>query len=125
MRRPTARSYDSPPATHPPGRRIDGWQTLGHLAPYLLQYRWRVALALSCLIAAKCSNVAVPLVFKSLIDGVNATRLTIALPVGLLLLYGVLRVSNSLFTELREVVFARVGHRHWPRWSARGIGVWW
>ncbi len=111
MRRPPARTYDSPPASHPPGRRIDGWQTLRQLAPYLLQYRWRVALALSCLIAAKCANVAVPVVFKSLIDGVNAATLPIALPVGLLLLYGVLRVSNSLFTELREVVFARVTQR--------------
>ena len=111
MRRPPNRSYDSPPATHPAGHRVDGWQTIGHLAPYLLQYRWRVALALSCLIAAKCSNVAVPIVFKSLIDGVNAATLPIALPVGLLLLYGVLRVSNSLFTELREVVFARVTQR--------------
>ena len=111
MRRPPNRSYDSPPATNRPDHQVDGWQTLGHLAPYLLQYRWRVALALSCLIAAKCSNVAVPIVFKSLIDGVNAATLPIALPVGLLLLYGVLRVSNSLFTELREVVFARVTQR--------------
>ena len=79
--------------------------------PYLLQYRWRVALALGCLIAAKCSNVAVPIVFKSLIDGVSGAALPKVLPIYLLVLYGVLRVSNSLFTELREVVFARVTQR--------------
>ncbi|MFT3847882.1 MAG: ABC transporter ATP-binding protein/permease [Propionivibrio sp.] len=111
MRRPPSRSHESPSAPYPQGRRIDGWQTISRLAPYLLQYRWRVALALSCLIAAKCSNVAVPIVFKSLIDGVNAAALPTVLPVGLLMLYGVLRVSNSLFTELREVVFARVTQR--------------
>jgi ATP-binding cassette subfamily B protein len=44
------------------------WDTLNSLAPYLWQFKWRVLLAISCLIAAKLANVAVPLVFKEMID---------------------------------------------------------
>ena len=84
------------------------WLTLNSLAPYLWQYKWRVLLALSCLITAKLANVAVPIVFKSMIDDLTGDKLTLALPVLLLTLYGALRFSNSLFTELREIIFARV-----------------
>ena len=84
------------------------WRTLNSLAPYLLQYKWRVVLALSCLFTAKLANVGVPLVFKEMIDKLNVATLPIALPVLLLTLYGALRFSSSLFTELREILFARV-----------------
>jgi len=90
---------------------INGRQTLRRLAPYLLQFRGRVLLALSCLIAAKLSNVAVPIVFKTLIDEIGAESLPVVLPVTLLVLYGLLRASNSLFAELREIIFARVTQR--------------
>ena len=84
------------------------WQTLRSLAPYLWQHKWRVILALSFLIAAKLANVAVPIVFKSMIDTLGGNAPAVVLPVLLLTLYGALRFSNSLFTELREIVFARV-----------------
>ena len=84
------------------------WRTLNSLAPYLLQYKWRVVLALSCLFAAKLANVGIPLVFKEMIDELSGATLPIALPFLLLALYGALRFSNSLFTELREILFARV-----------------
>ena len=90
---------------------INGWQTLRRLAPYLLQHKGRVMLALACLFAAKLSNVAVPIVFKSLIDDIGAETLPVVLPVTLLVLYGLLRAGNSLFAELREIVFARVTQR--------------
>ncbi|SDI61434.1 ABCB family ABC transporter ATP-binding protein/permease [Propionivibrio dicarboxylicus] len=96
------------PATTGP---INGRQTLRRLAPYLLQYKGRVLLALSCLIAAKLSNVAVPIIFKSLIDEIGAESLPLVLPVSLLVLYGLLRAGNSLFAELREIIFARVTQR--------------
>ena len=86
-------------------------ETLNRLAPYLWQYKWRVLLALSCLIGAKLANVAVPIVFKSMIDALTNTQLTVSLPILLLCLYGLLRFSNSLFTELREIIFARVTQR--------------
>ncbi|MBL8397317.1 MAG: ABC transporter ATP-binding protein/permease [Candidatus Accumulibacter sp.] len=87
------------------------WPTLHKLLPYLWQYKWRVLLALTCLFAAKAANVAVPLVFKDMIDSLTGEQQRLALPVLLLVLYGLLRFSTSLFTELREVLFARVTQR--------------
>ncbi|NMG32460.1 ABCB family ABC transporter ATP-binding protein/permease [Aromatoleum evansii] len=86
------------------------WQTLKSLFPYIWAYKVRVLFALSCLVAAKGANVAVPLIFKRLIDGLSLTtdQAFIVVPAALLLAYGVLRFSTSLFTELREIVFARV-----------------
>lgn len=84
-------------------------QTLGTLFPYLWQYRMRVLAALTCLVLAKVANVGVPLVFKDMIDTLSGDIL--ALPVLLLILYGSLRFSNALFTELREILFARVTQR--------------
>ena len=86
------------------------WQTLKTLVPYLWAYRGRVLFALLCLIAAKGANVAVPLIFKRLIDTLDITpgQALIVVPAALLLAYGVLRFSTSMFTELREIVFARV-----------------
>ncbi|MFC5301677.1 ABCB family ABC transporter ATP-binding protein/permease [Azospira restricta] len=97
----------SPPADRPPAD-THVWRTLRLLFPYLWQYRWRVLLALACLVGAKFANVGVPLVFKEMIDGMTPERQLLAMPVGLLLLYGALRFSTSLFTELREILFARV-----------------
>ena len=92
-----------------PAQRRD-WQTLKSLIPYLWAYKGRVLIALACLIAAKGANVAVPIVFKGIIDALTITReqAFIVVPAALLLAYGVLRFSNSLLTELREIVFARV-----------------
>jgi ABC-type transport system involved in Fe-S cluster assembly fused permease/ATPase subunit len=66
---------------------------------------------LLCLFTAKLANVGVPLVFKEMIDGLSSTQQALALPALLLLLYGALRFSTSLFTELREILFARVTQR--------------
>jgi len=91
-------------------RRTD-WATLGQLLPYLWAYRGRVLLALACLVVAKAANVAVPLLLKQLVDSLSIStgdpRAVLVVPVGLLLAYGALRLSTSLFTELRELVFAK------------------
>jgi ATP-binding cassette subfamily B protein len=84
------------------------WLTLQTLFPYIWRYKLRVALALSCLVAAKVANVGVPLIFKEVIDGLTGTQQVLALPALLLFLYGLLRFSSTLFTELREMLFARV-----------------
>ncbi len=106
-----------------PGRALPGpeptqrhdWHTIKTLLPYLWAYKWRVLFALTCLIAAKFANIGVPIVFKHLIDSLApppAGGGTLALvPLGLLAAYGVLRFSTSMFTELRELVFARVTQR--------------
>ncbi|MBC7728798.1 MAG: ABC transporter ATP-binding protein/permease [Microbacteriaceae bacterium] len=88
------------------------WQTLGKLLPYLWQYRWRVGLALAFLLAAKVANVSVPILLKHLVDTLDLKpgdpRALLVVPAGLLLAYAGLRLSTSLFTELRELVFAKV-----------------
>lgn len=94
----------------PPGAPQGEWQTLKTLFPYLWQYKWRVGIALACMVLAKVANVAVPVVLKDIVDAVSANPAlaVLAAPVGLVVAYGVLRVLSSLLTELREVVFARV-----------------
>ncbi len=82
------------------------------LLPFLKPYRGRIALALACLMAAKLAGLTVPMILKSLVDGLNlpsdAASLMLVLPVGLLLAYGAARLSERVFTELRQIVFARV-----------------
>jgi ATP-binding cassette subfamily B protein len=89
--------------------------TLKKLLPYLWTWRWRVAFALLCLVAAKFANVGVPLVLKELVDSLDLKpgdpRAVLVVPVALLLAYGALRVSITLFTELREFLFYPVSAR--------------
>ncbi len=88
------------------------WQTLSILLPYLWAYKGRVSLALVCLIAAKMANVGVPLVLKSIIDQMGKPGQAVVMVPGLLLVaYGALRLSTTVFTELRELFFARVTQR--------------
>ena len=100
-----------PNAPGAPARAHSDWATLGRLLPYLWQYKWRVIAAIVFMVGAKLANVGVPLLLKQLVDTMNlppgdATALLVV-PVGLLLAYGALRLSTSLFTELRELVFAK------------------
>jgi ATP-binding cassette subfamily B protein len=88
------------------------WATLRRLFPYLWEYKWRVMAALAFMIGAKAANVSVPLLLKQLVDtmnpkgGVNASALLVV-PAALLLGYGLLRLSTTLFAELRELIFAK------------------
>ena len=69
-------------------------------------------LALTCLVAAKVANLGVPVLMKKLIDSMNIapgdTAALLVVPVGLIVAYGVLRLSGTLFTELREILFSKV-----------------
>src|SRR4051812_29545545 len=87
------------------------WRVLRLLAPYVMEYKGRVILALACLVAAKLANVSVPLVMKEVVDGLDPRVQAVAVPVALLAVYGVLRFSTTLFAELRDVVFVRVTQR--------------
>lgn len=88
------------------------WRVIRDLLPYLLEYRFRVIIALSCLIAAKVVNLGIPIVMKELIDSLDikasSPQALLAVPLGIILAYGLLRISASLFTELREALFAKV-----------------
>ena len=109
--RHSAAAHSLPNPTVPGAARTD-WQTLGKLLPYLWQYRWRVGLALAFLLLAKMANVGVPVLLKHLVDALDLKagdpRAALVVPVGILLAYAGLRLSTSLFTELRELVFAKV-----------------
>jgi ABC-type transport system involved in Fe-S cluster assembly fused permease/ATPase subunit len=87
------------------------WDTLKRLFPYLWDYKWRVLAALTFMVGAKLGNVGVPLLLKNLVDTMNIkpgdTQALLVVPGALLLGYGLLRLSTSLFTELRELVFAK------------------
>ncbi|SFU78658.1 ATP-binding cassette, subfamily B [Paenacidovorax caeni] len=101
----------SPASSAPP--RSDG-ATLARLLPYLWTYKWRVVAAIAFMLGAKLANVSVPLLLKQLVDTMDVppggTTALLVVPVGLLLAYGLLRLSTSLFTELRELVFAKATH---------------
>ncbi len=88
-----------------------GWKTLRSLVPYLSEFKGRVILAMSLLILAKLANVAVPLVFKQIIDSFDKSHAVLLVPVSLILGYGALRLMSTLFGELRDAVFAKVTQR--------------
>jgi ATP-binding cassette subfamily B protein len=101
-----------PPSSGQSGgaRRAD-WRVIRSLLPYLLEYRWRVAVALAFLATAKLANVSVPLVMKRIVDSLDARTAVLALPLAMLAMYGLLRLSTTLFAELRDIVFVRVAKR--------------
>jgi len=76
--------------------------------PYLRPYVGRIVIALLLILAAKLTNLAVPFALKGIVDQLNVEPSLLVLPVALLLAYGAARISVTLFTELRQVVFARV-----------------
>ncbi len=110
------RHHSSRPIAAPANQATrDDWTTLKTLLPYLLEWKWRVLFALLSLVAAKMANVGVPLVLKQLIDKLapmpGNPAYALVVPVGLLVAYGLLRLSATVFTELREFFFARVTQR--------------
>ena len=106
---PTAAGAIAPAAGTPPAP--SDWATLHRLLPYLWQYKWRVIAAIVFMVGAKFANVGVPILLKTLVDAMSLQpgdpAALLVVPVGLLVAYGALRLSTSLFTELRELVFAK------------------
>jgi len=99
------------PAAETPGAPRSDWATLRKLLPYLWRYKWRVGIALAFLVAAKGANVGVPLLLKQLVDSLSIKpgdpRAVLVVPIGILIAYAGLRLSTSVFTELRELIFAK------------------
>jgi len=87
------------------------WKVIANLLPYLWTFKGRVILALSCLIAAKVANLGVPILLKKMIDAMDVpseAQALVVVPMALIVAYGLLRLSASLFTEMRELIFSRV-----------------
>jgi ABC-type transport system involved in Fe-S cluster assembly fused permease/ATPase subunit len=99
----------------PRAARQSDWATLKKLLPYVWQWKWRVVIALSFLVAAKLANVGVPLILKRLVDALSIKpgdpTAVLVVPVALLVAYGALRLSITAFTELREYLFYPVAAR--------------
>ena len=105
-----------------PNVKID-WSVIKQIWPYLLEYRLRVGLALSCLVAAKLASIAMPFILKDVVDDLdtqlaNSTLVLISVPLGLLLAYGFIRLCNVLLGEVRDTLFGRVTER-----AMRRIGL--
>ncbi|GAB1131939.1 MAG: ABC transporter ATP-binding protein/permease [Shewanella algae] len=89
------------------------WQVLKLLWPYLLEYKGRIILALSCLVVGKLASVGLPFLLKHLVDGLGGeqTAQLLAVPLALVLAYGGLRLVNALTGEIRDTLFGRVTER--------------
>src|SRR6187401_3642150 len=98
----TAAGIARPSGEHPTA------QVLARLAPFLRPYTGRIAIAMACLLTAKVAGLAVPMVLKKLIDTLGIKPTIAVIPVALLLAYGAARLSERVFTEMRQIVFARV-----------------
>lgn len=94
------------------------WQTIRALMPYLwpqdrADLRTRVIISMAFLLAAKGVTVAVPVLLKYTVDALSAPTMLIglaAVPVGLLLAYGLARIVSLTFKELQAAIFANVAH---------------
>ncbi|RBP29665.1 ATP-binding cassette subfamily B protein [Marinobacter pelagius] len=106
------------PADHKPD-----WKVIAGLWPYLTEFRGRVILALSLLVLAKLATVATPVALKYIVDYLDQNRgadnMVLWIPVVLVVAYGSLRFGSTLFSELRDAVFARVAERAMRRVSLR------
>ena len=107
-----------PADTTVPRTQRGDWQTIRMLLPYLWGYRGRIGAALACLVLAKLANVGVPILMKSIVDRLDPRIAVLSVPLALLAAYGLLRLSTTVFTELREFLFAKVTQR-----AVRRIGL--
>ena len=106
----SAHAHANPAALSPTPAmpRAGVWPVMRSLLPYLWDYKWRVALALTFLVTAKVANIGVPLLMKQIVDALDKDKATLAVPFVLLIAYGLLRLSTTLFGELRDIVFVKV-----------------
>ncbi|MCR8914265.1 ABC transporter ATP-binding protein/permease [Marinobacter panjinensis] len=105
------------PADHKPD-----WKVISGLWPYLAEFRGRVLLALGFLIISKLATVATPVALKYIVDYLDQNKggeILLWIPVLLVVAYGLLRFGSTLFSELRDAVFARVAERAMRRVSLR------
>jgi ATP-binding cassette, subfamily B, heavy metal transporter len=105
------RHGSAPTRTLPGPADAGDWHTIGRLLPYLWPYKGRVTVAMLSLVAAKLANVGVPVLLKEIVDSLDPRSALLAVPFALLAAYGLLRLSTTLFTELREFLFAKVTQR--------------
>lgn len=85
------------------------WSAVPRLLPFLWVWPARVIAAMAFLFAAKGASVLLPVALKEIVDTLDTDNLElVALPVGVLIAYGALRLASTLFGEIRDVIFGRV-----------------
>ena len=94
--------------TGPAPKNRNDLKTIKSLLPHIWQFKYRVMLALACLIAAKVASVILPIYLKQIVDKLSLPSTLIVLPVAALLGYGFARLASGVFGELRDALFARV-----------------
>ena len=109
---PDVHSHAAPPPLGEPSLR-----SISSLFPYLWEFRGRVLLAMALLIGAKLASVAVPLVLKEIIDALDKPPPELVLPLTFIIGYGLLRFASTTFSDLRDVIFAKVTQRAMRRIS--------
>jgi ATP-binding cassette, subfamily B, heavy metal transporter len=102
-------------------RRGDGnqWLTLKDIMPLLwpegrMDLKVRVVLAITALVLAKVVTVLTPFAYKYAVDALtakNGVAALVAVPVFMIIAYGVGRVMMVAFAQLRDAIFAKVGQR--------------
>lgn len=96
------------------------WRVVRQLWPYLLEFKSRVFFAMLCLIAAKVASIGLPFILKHAVDTLNITQPSnaiVVVPFALIAAYGLLRLANVLFGEIRDTLFGRVTERAMRRIS--------
>ncbi|KAF0477715.1 iron-sulfur clusters transporter ATM1, mitochondrial [Gigaspora margarita] len=96
------------------------WRIVKHLIGYIwpkddLSIKFRVIVALSFLVGGKILNVQVPFFFKYIVDSLNvdAAQIGTAMTVvgAMIAGYGLARIGATLFSELRNAIFANVAQK--------------
>jgi len=127
-----------------PNHAID-WSIIKQIKPYFFEYKTRIFLALSCLVAAKLASIGMPFILKQVVDDLDGQLSTVQLsavqlsaeqlstvqlsteqlttglisvPLALLFAYGFFRLCNVLLGEVRDTIFGRVTER-----AMRRIGL--
>ena len=96
------------PALTPADGERPASRVIRRLVPFLKPYSGRIGIAMACLLTAKVAGLAVPMLLKRLIDTLGLPNTLAVIPVALVLAYGGARLSERVFTEMRQIVFARV-----------------
>ncbi|MBP2301648.1 ABCB family ABC transporter ATP-binding protein/permease [Azospirillum picis] len=116
MRRSLPPSSEDRASSRPAGDLRAAFRSLG---PYIwprdsVETRIRVVVAMLLLVGAKVANVYVPIFYKHAVDALtpgSTPGAAVAIPLGLIVAYGLARVTSLVFAELRDAVFATVAQR--------------
>jgi len=98
------------------------WKAFKLILPYLFEFKKRIAFAFFCLILTKIASVYLPFILKDIVDTLDAKApenvQSLVVPLGLVLAYGLARLSIVVFAEIRDTLFGRVTER-----AIRRIGL--